>query len=76
MLLQLLTKACTAGILNALGDGIAQKFVEKNDSFDLKRLGIFAFLVSDQSRVEVVADTYCSLCFCLRLALHYCKLPL
>ena len=43
---QLLTKAWTAGLLNALGDGVAQKFVEKNDSMDLKRLGIFAFLVS------------------------------
>ena len=44
--MQLLTKAWTAGLLNALGDGVAQKFVEKNDSMDLKRLGIFAFLVS------------------------------
>jgi len=44
-LLQLFTKAWTAGLLNGLGDAVSQKFVEKNDDFDLKRLGIFTLLV-------------------------------
>ena len=45
MLLQLFTKAWTAGLLNGLGDAVSQKFVEKNDNFDFKRLGIFTLLV-------------------------------
>ena len=44
--MQLLTKAWTAGLLNGLGDAVSQKFVEKNDAFDFKRLGIFTLLVS------------------------------
>ena len=45
MLLQLFTKAWTAGLLNGLGDAVSQKFVEKNDDLDFKRLGIFTLLV-------------------------------
>lgn len=45
MLLQLFTKAWTAGLLNGLGDAVSQKFVEKNDALDFKRLGIFTLLV-------------------------------
>lgn len=45
-LLQLFTKAWTAGLLNGLGDLVSQKFVEKNDDLDLKRLGIFTLLAS------------------------------
>lgn len=44
--LQLFTKAWTAGLLNGLGDLVSQKFVEKNEDLDLKRLGIFTLLVS------------------------------
>ena len=47
LLLQLFTKAWTAGILNGLGDAVSQKFVEKNDDFNFKRLGIFTLLVRD-----------------------------
>ncbi|KAL3148269.1 hypothetical protein ABBQ38_013735 [Trebouxia sp. C0009 RCD-2024] len=42
----LFTKAWTAGLLNGLGDLVSQKFVEKNDNLDLKRLGIFTLLGS------------------------------
>ncbi|KAA6422462.1 MAG: Peroxisomal membrane MPV17 and related s (ISS) [Trebouxia sp. A1-2] len=42
----LFTKAWTAGLLNGLGDAVSQKFVEKNDNFDFKRLGIFTLLGS------------------------------
>lgn len=42
----LLTKAWTAGLLNGLGDAVSQKFVEKHDSFDWKRFGIFTLLGS------------------------------
>ena len=45
LLLQLFTKAWTAGLLNGLGDLVSQKFVEKNDDLDFKRLGIFTLLV-------------------------------
>ena len=47
--LQLFTKAWTAGLLNGLGDLVSQKFVEKNDDLDLKRLGIFTLLASHPS---------------------------
>ena len=39
------TKAWSAALLNAFGDILAQKVVDKNDRLDLKRLGIFTFLV-------------------------------
>ncbi len=42
---QVFTKAWTAGLLNAVGDILAQKVVEKQEHLDLKRLGIFSFLV-------------------------------
>lgn len=42
----LFTKAWTAGLLNGLGDAVSQKFVEKNDDLDFKRLGIFTLLGS------------------------------
>ena len=47
--LQLFTKAWTAGLLNGLGDLVSQKFVEKNDDLDFKRLGIFTLLVRHPS---------------------------
>jgi hypothetical protein len=39
------TKAWSAALLNALGDVLAQKVVDKNDTLDWKRLGIFTVLV-------------------------------
>ncbi len=42
---QVLTKAWTAALLNAVGDILAQTAVERNERLDLKRLGIFSFLV-------------------------------
>ena len=39
------TKAWSAALLNAFGDILAQKVVDKNDRLDMKRLGIFTFLV-------------------------------
>ena len=42
---QVLTKAWSAALLNALGDILAQKVVDKNEKLDMKRLGIFTFLV-------------------------------
>ena len=44
--LQVFTKAWSAALLNAFGDILAQKVVDKNDRLDMKRLGIFTFLVS------------------------------
>ena len=44
--LQVFTKAWSAALLNAVGDILAQLVVDKNDRLDLKRLGIFTFLVS------------------------------
>ena len=44
--LQVFTKAWSAALLNAFGDILAQKLVDKNDRLDMKRLGIFTFLVS------------------------------
>lgn len=41
---QLLTKSVTAGVLNGLGDVLAQVTVDKHRDFDFKRLAIFAFL--------------------------------
>lgn len=58
MSIQLLTKALTAGILNALGDGVAQKFVEKNDKLDLKRLSIFAFLVRSSTKLPTFQQVH------------------
>ena len=40
------TKAVTAGILNGLGDAIAQLVFEKGADFDWRRCAIFSFLVS------------------------------
>ena len=54
-LLQLFTKAWTAGLLNGLGDAVSQKFVEKNDDLDLKRLGIFTLLVCYSSMLYSVS---------------------
>ncbi len=42
---QVLTKAWTAALLNAVGDILAQVAVERNERLDLKRLGTFSFLV-------------------------------
>lgn len=42
---QLATKAVSAGVLNGVGDAIAQLIFEKDGKFDWKRLGIFTFLV-------------------------------
>lgn len=44
LLMQLETKAVTAGVLNALGDVLAQLTVDRDKPFDWKRLGIFTFL--------------------------------
>ena len=44
--LQVFTKAWSAALLNAFGDILAQKVVDKNDRLDMKRLGIFTLLVS------------------------------
>ncbi len=54
-LLQLFTKAWTAGLLNGLGDAVSQKFVEKNDDLDFKRLGIFTLLVCYSSMLYSVS---------------------
>lgn len=43
--MQIFTKAWSAALLNALGDVLAQKIVDKNDTLDYKRLGIFTILV-------------------------------
>ena len=45
LMAQVLTKAWSAALLNALGDILAQKIVDKNEHLDMKRLGIFTFLV-------------------------------
>lgn len=46
ILIQVATKALTAGILNGFGDILAQvSFSENGQAFDWKRLGIFTFLV-------------------------------
>lgn len=45
----MLTKAWSAALLNALGDILAQKVVDKNEHLDMKRLGIFTFLVTHPS---------------------------
>ena len=42
---QVFTKAWSAALLNALGDVLAQKIVDKNDTLNYKRLGIFTLLV-------------------------------
>lgn len=55
MLLQLFTKAWTAGLLNGLGDAVSQKFVEKTDDLDFKRLGIFTLLVCYSSTLYSVS---------------------
>ena len=47
--LQVLTKAWTAALLNAVGDILAQKVIEKEEHLDLKRLCIFSFLVSSDA---------------------------
>ena len=49
MCAQVLTKAWSAALLNALGDVLAQKVVDKNDTLDYKRLGIFTILVSSHA---------------------------
>jgi len=51
---QVLTKAWSAALLNAIGDILAQKVVDKNDKLDMKRLGIFTFLVSEPNACVVV----------------------
>ena len=51
---QVLTKAWSAALLNAIGDILAQKVVDKNDKLDMKRLGIFTFLVSQSNACVVV----------------------
>ena len=52
--MQVLTKAWSAALLNAIGDILAQKVVDKNDKLDMKRLGIFTFLVSVGNACVVV----------------------
>ncbi|KAK2076102.1 hypothetical protein QBZ16_001438 [Prototheca wickerhamii] len=42
--MQLSTKSITAGVLNAMGDLLAQLTVDADKPFDWKRLGIFTFL--------------------------------
>lgn len=54
-LLQLFTKAWTAGLLNGLGDAVSQKFVENNYDLDFKRLGIFTLLVCYTSMLYFVS---------------------
>ena len=52
--MQVLTKAWSAALLNAIGDILAQKVVDKNDKLDMKRLGIFTFLVNEPNACVVV----------------------
>jgi hypothetical protein len=51
--MQVFTKAWSAALLNALGDILAQKVVDKNDKLDFKRLGIFTFLVSNPLHLPI-----------------------
>jgi hypothetical protein len=51
---QVFTKAWSAALLNALGDVLAQKTVDKNDTLDYKRLGIFTLLVRPTSLQHAV----------------------
>ena len=46
--LQVFTKAWSAALLNAIGDVLAQKLVDKNERLDKKRLAIFTILVRAQ----------------------------
>ena len=57
-LAQVLTKAWSAALLNALGDILAQKVVDKNEQLDLKRLGIFTFLVTTPASSS--SASYCT----------------
>ena len=50
---QVLTKAWSAALLNAIGDILAQKVVDKNDRLDYKRLGIFTLLVSPPAHLHL-----------------------
>ena len=52
--MQVFTKAWSAALLNALGDILAQKVVDKNDKLDFKRLGIFTFLVSNPLHLPII----------------------
>ena len=45
MRLQVLTKSVTAAVLNAVGDVLAQKWIDGSAQLDWKRLGKFTFLV-------------------------------
>ena len=54
----MLTKAWSAALLNALGDILAQKLVDKNENLDLKRLGIFTFLVTTFPLVHRLVNAY------------------
>ena len=55
--MQVFTKAWSAALLNALGDILAQKVVDKNDKLDFKRLGIFTFLVSNALHLPIQSNT-------------------
>ncbi len=57
-LVQLFTKAWTAGLLNGLGDAVSQKFVEKNDEFNFQRLGIFTLLVRPTHECTLLAGQH------------------
>lgn len=43
---QILSKAVTASVLNAIGDLLCQTIVEKTEKINLRRLAIFATMVS------------------------------
>lgn len=70
--LQLFTKAWTAGLLNGLGDLVSQKFVEKTDNLDFKRLGIFTLLVSHPSVLTSLCCASQSACLTRELVKTYC----
>ena len=63
---QVLTKAWSAALLNALGDILAQKIVDKNEHLDMKRLGIFTFLVTTPTSLcsQCLSEASCECAKC------------
>ncbi len=71
---QVLTKAWSAALLNALGDILAQKIVDKNEHLDMKRLGIFTFLVTNPDPL-CSRRLYETICECDTLTLLLTTIP-
>ena len=64
-LVQVLTKALTAALMNAAGDLFAQLFFEKNSIVDWKRVATFAFLVRSRPITYLSDEVKCKLfCHC------------